>query len=257
MGDLKISQLTDAGALAGGDQVPVADASDLTTSKSTTLTKIQTFVKNLATGGTGAGSAPLNMTAGSLLTTPEDGAIEMDADCFYGTVDSGNRGVIQTNHFIRARTGKTLASQTTTQPLFTNGTLTLETGIYFFDAQIALTSMSTTSGNTKFFLKGAGTATLANVLYRTVGQDLASDAGGQTVSGMWFTTSDTSANVVSGGTSQSVFFEAKGTFEVTVAGTFEPAVGLTNTATPTVSSGSYIRCSRMGATTVLSVGQWT
>lgn len=45
MADKKISALPDIVALAAGDKIPVADASDLTQSKSATLTELITFLQ--------------------------------------------------------------------------------------------------------------------------------------------------------------------------------------------------------------------
>lgn len=47
MADTKISALADVVALAAGDKVPVADASDLTVSKSATMTEINTYLRTL------------------------------------------------------------------------------------------------------------------------------------------------------------------------------------------------------------------
>ena len=53
MASTKISALTAIDALAAGDKVPVADASDLTATKSATMTQVNTFVMK-ATSGVGA-----------------------------------------------------------------------------------------------------------------------------------------------------------------------------------------------------------
>lgn len=48
MADTKISALTDIVTLAAGDKIPVADASDLTVTKSTTTAQVATYVLNNA-----------------------------------------------------------------------------------------------------------------------------------------------------------------------------------------------------------------
>lgn len=48
MADTKISALTAIGTVAGGDKVPVADADDLTTTKSATMDQIKTYFDTLA-----------------------------------------------------------------------------------------------------------------------------------------------------------------------------------------------------------------
>lgn len=48
MSDTKISALADVVALAAGDKVPVADASDLTATKSATMTELNAYLQTLA-----------------------------------------------------------------------------------------------------------------------------------------------------------------------------------------------------------------
>lgn len=50
---------------------------------------IPTAMLHLQAGGTAANSAPFKFTSGSLLTTPEAGAIEFLTDAFYGTITTG------------------------------------------------------------------------------------------------------------------------------------------------------------------------
>lgn len=52
MANTKISALTAIDALASGDKVPVADASDLTATKSATMTQVQNYIMK-ATSGVG------------------------------------------------------------------------------------------------------------------------------------------------------------------------------------------------------------
>lgn len=215
---------------------------------------------NLASGSTT--KAPLKIaTGGSLLTTPEDGAVEMDDNCFYGTVDAGNRGIIPVEHIIRADATRTFTSNTSQQAIFdnpTNGTLTLETGTYLFEGLIAMTSMSATSGNGKFSLIGAGTATLGDILWNAWGNDNASQTTGAAVGGMWSViATQTATNIVTAGTGTAMSFMVKGTFTVTVAGTIIPSFAQTTAAAAIVSVGSYFKCNRIGSTSMTSVGQWS
>jgi len=206
--------------------------------------------------------APLKFTTGgSLLTTPEDGAVEMDDNCFYGTVDASNRGVIPVEHIIRADATRTFTSNTSQQAIFndpTNGTLTLETGTYLFEGLIAMTSMSATSGNGKFSLIGAGTATLGDILWQAYGNDNASQTTGAATGGMWSViATQTATNIVTAGAGTAMAFLVKGTFTVTVAGTIIPSFAQTTAAAAIVSIGSYFKCNRIGSTSMTSVGQWS
>jgi len=207
--------------------------------------------------------APLKFTTGgTLLTTAEDGAIEMDDNCFYGTTDEGNRGIIPIEHFIRADATRTFTGGITTQQaIFTtpaNGTLTLETGTYIFEGLIAMDTMSGTSGNGKFSIIGAGTATLAAILWQAYGGDVAAEGTAAAIGGSWHViATQTAVNVVTAGAGTALCFLVKGTFEVSVAGTIIPSFAQTTAAAAVLNIGSYFKCSRVGSTSVTSVGQWT
>jgi hypothetical protein len=259
MANAKISALADIVTLAAGDKVPVADASDLTATKSATMTEVQTFVKNLAAGTATAGTAPLKFQSGTLNTTAEDGAIEMDADCLYGTVDAGNRGVIGLRHVIRADTTRTFTSNTTEQAIFTtpaNGRLTLGTGTYTFEGLLAFTAMSATSGNLAFDLQGTGGATLGSILYRTVGSDNTSGAAAAALGGTWSVTAQTGASTATPATGTALNILVTGSFEVTVAGTIQPSITMLTASASILSIGSYLSFERIGSTSLTSVGQW-
>lgn len=161
---------------------------------------------------------------------------------------------------IRQPANHTLTSSTTQQRLFdatTNGRTTLATGTYMFDAQLSLTTMSATSGNAAFSIKGGGTAVLADVLYHTVGVDgnsatAAAQSGSTTVA----TTGTSPASAVSAGTGTAVQMHIKGTFEVTTSGTIVPSITLVTAAAAVLVAGSYFRCKRIGAAGLSTIGTW-
>lgn len=263
MADTKISALTgiSGGTLASGDKFPVADASDLTASYSCTAGNIKTFVNNapvFAAGSASANSWPV-FTAGTVLTTAEVGAIELDSNCFYGCTDAGNRGYIPVRHFIRRDATYTLANSGGEQKLFdspTNGRITLETGCYLFEAMLYITSMSGTSGNAAIDPLGGGTATCGSWLYHTFGIDNSTltNAGNRT--GSFTVTQQTAASALTAGTGTGMGVEIRGTFEVTSAGTMIPSITLVTGAAAVLAIGSYFMFERIGSTTVVSVGQW-
>lgn len=161
---------------------------------------------------------------------------------------------------IRQAAARTLTSATTQQALFnsvTNGRLTLPTGTYMFDAQISLSSMSATSGNAAFSVKGGGNAVLSDVLFHTVGVDgnanTAAAQGGSTTDA---TTGTTPAAAITAGTGTALQMHVKGTFEVTTAGTIIPSITLLTAAAAVVAAGSYFRCQRIGAAGMVSQGAW-
>ena len=207
--------------------------------------------------------SPLILQPGTSMTTPTDGAFEMDADVLYFTHDVGNRGVVINSQLIRADTTRTFTSNTSQQAIFTtpaNGTLTLETGTYMFKGLIAMSAMSATSGNGKFSLIGAGTATLGSVLWQAVGADntaISETTGGAAGSSFHIIATQTATNIVTTSTSVELCFVVEGTFEVTVAGTIIPSFAQTTAAAAVISVGSYFQTNRVGSTTLTSIGQWT
>lgn len=259
MADTKISAATAVVTTASTDEYATNQAG---TSKRTNLGQIKVFANTapvFAAGSATAASWPV-LTPGTLLTTAEDGALEMDANCLYATTDAGNRGVVPVENFIIANATRTFTSNTTQQAIFnspTNGTLTLETGTYLFEGLISMDTMSATSGNGKFSLNNGGTATLGSILYLIMGQDVALNTA-TAISGVAEVTATVAAadSVLAGAGTVLTFF-VRGTFAVTVAGTIIPSFAQTTAAAAVVKVGSYLKCNRIGSTSVVSVGQWT
>ena len=244
--------------LAGGGDLlssnNLSDVADVPTAR-TNLGLVQ---KILAAGSASANSWPV-LPAGTLLTVPEAGALERDANCFYGTTDAGNRGYVPVRHFIRCNGTRTLPNDTNLNAIFaspTNGRITLETGTYLFEGMIAVTAMSATSGNALINILGAGTATVNDWLWDHIGNDATTLASVVTRNGGLNTTSATPAAAVTAATGTSMFVRFKGTFTVTVAGTIIPSIDQLTAAAAVVSIGSYFMCERIGDDSVVSVGQW-
>lgn len=253
MADTKVSALTAASAAADTDEIPVNQGG---TSKKVTRAQLFT-APTFGAGSASAGSWP-KMTAGTVMTTAEDGAIELDGDCFYGCTDAGNRGIIPVEHWIRCDSTRTLTSQTAAQPIFnspTNGQITLETGTYEFEALICVASMSGTSGNATFSI--TGTATFGSVLWFGTGRDAAADAVTGTLAGSHSRDATlVAAPLVTAGTATEMFAYLRGTLEVTAAGTLIPNIALQTAAAAVVQIGSFFRIKRIGSTSMVSVGQW-
>lgn len=97
-------------------------------------TKSPTGKIHIASGGTSSNSAPLKFTSGSLLTTPETGAVEFDGYHFYGSVGSSRyqldngltvTGVSNNYSIISGDTGKYFTNEGAT----TGITFTLPTAV--------------------------------------------------------------------------------------------------------------------------------
>lgn len=259
---------TVSGGGGSGDVVGPASAVDNAIARFDTTTgkAIQNSGASVTDNGTvttvasAAGYPALIITPGAVMTTPTAGAIEADANALYGTTDAGNRGVIPIKHLIRADATRTFTSNTLQQAIFNspaNGRLTLETGTYTFEGLIAMTGMSATTGNGKFSLLGAGTATLGGILWQALGHDNAAETTGAAAGGSWHViATQTGVNTVTTATATALCFTVRGTFEVTAAGTLIPSFALTTAAAAVVSIGSYFMCNRIGSTSLTSIGQW-
>jgi hypothetical protein len=160
---------------------------------------------------------------------------------------------------IRLGSDYTLSNTTSLQKLFnttTNGRLTLPTGTYLFECVASISGMSSTSGNGQFDFKGAGTATIANPLWYSVGVDGATGTAA-TQTGSTNVSTASPASQQTAGTATVWNFYNRGTFEVTAAGTIIPSVALvTAVATAVVKAGSYFRIQRIGPTGGLAIGAW-
>lgn len=257
MSDTKISAATNNATVADSDEFATNKAA---ASRRTAASAIKTYVNTapvFAAGSASADSWP-RLTAGTLLTTPQNGAIEMDGDCLYVTTDAGNRGYVPVRHFIRCNVARTLPNDTNLNAIFNdpaNGRLTLETGTYLFEIMCGITAMSATSGNALLDIRGAGTATINDWLYACMGKD-GTLISVNAVLGTMPVTSATPASMFTGGTVAEMWFYARGTFTVTVAGTLIPSIDQVTAAAASVAIGSFFACERIGSTSVVSVGQW-
>jgi hypothetical protein len=261
--DAKISGLTAATSVDATDEVAINDTATAGvsgSSKRATAQMIKTFVNTapaFAAGSATAGSWP-TLASGTLLTTPEDGALEFDADCFYATTDAGNRGVVAVRHIIRADATRTFSSVTTSQAIFTsptNGRLTLETGAYIVEGLLLITAMSATTGNALINLLGAGTATVAAWCWTGIGMD-AGAATAAAAGGTGMVINASPSPIVPTATGTTLTLLVRGSFEVTGAGTIIPSLSLATAAAAALQIGSYLTFERIGSTTMVSVGQW-
>jgi hypothetical protein len=199
----------------------------------------------------------MSLVVGTLMTTPSDGAVEMDATNMYGTTDVGNRGYIPLVHYIRADTTRTFTSNTSSQTIFNspaNGRITLETGTYRFQAHLQFAAMSATSGNRSINILGAGTATIGTVAWIAVGMDSDGTPGAGSVG--FNAAVGSPASVVTAAIATGLGVLLNGSFEVTVAGTMIPSTAMVTAAASTLTPGSYWEIWRTGTTSVVSVGQW-
>lgn len=154
--------------------------------------------------------------------------------------------------FMRLTSDYTLTSTTATQKLFNVGssglgTITLPTGLYFVKTMLYLTSMSGTSGNGTFDIKGAGTATIGNSMRHAVGIDATAPTTAATQTGS-FSLNTTTNNLVTNATGTAMGVEITGILDVTGAGTIIPSIALTTAAAASVRAPSFISVQRLAPT---------
>jgi hypothetical protein len=204
-----------------------------------------------------AGRAPLKLSAGTNLSTPEAGTIEYDGRTFYSTKAAGSRGVIPSEQFVVLSGIHTLGVQTAAQPLFdgdagpTGGILYVENGTYFFECAFHLESMD--GGNNSFGFALGGDATITqgwhSLAYKSNTLQTPSSPGIT-----WNTGPNTT--LVSNSQGDNCTAYIKGTVRVTIAGTLIPQVSLTAAAAATVQPNSYFKISPVGSATTTYVGHW-
>lgn len=142
----------------------------------------------------------------------------------------------------------TLTSTTATQKVFnatTNGALSLDAGVYQYEALLRVTGMSSTSGNAQFSVLGAGTATIGSAsVISSFGTEGGTTTTSQPVSGTTLTGTATAASLVAAGTATSMGAQVRGLLRVTAAGTIIPSIALVTAAAAVVTAGSYFAIKR-------------
>jgi hypothetical protein len=259
MPNTRTADLTAASAAVSTDCIPCA-ISPFGTTNSRKLTNTQlathaTTAPVLAAGTASANTWP-KFTAGTVLTTPEVGALELDASCLYGTTDAGNRGAIPFTQYVRSTGTISYANSGTAQAMFkspTNGRITVEAGVYIFQSFLSVSSMdAAATSNLSFSI--AGTATIGNITWSSVGIDgntgtAASQSGN-------FKSATSAGAVAAGVANANVHARILGMIDVSVAGTLIPSITLAVAAAAVGAVAMFFTCTRVGATGAVTLGQW-
>lgn len=204
----------------------------------------------------GNASSPLTFGQASLLANPAGGQMEYDGVIPYYTPVSLERGVINTEQFIRLTSTFTLTSQTPAQKLFnspTNGQVTVGSNrTYQFECAFDLSSMSASSGSFGFAFAGTATLTRQKWLAEAIKATLATAAA-------WTSSVNTAANVAIATASTATVAAAyiRGILTVGTGGTIIPQVSLGVAAAAVVSTDSFFRLWPVGSNSVQSVGNWS
>ena len=190
----------------------------------------------------------------SAATVGDDGAIR-------SATDSGANAVtVPLCNWVMQTADRTLNNSAAEQKAFnttTNGTLTLPTGVYEFDAFLYLTTMAATSGNLAFDPVGAGTAVTDRWGQYATGIDNTTPLAAGAQTGSAAVTQQTVASAVTAATGTGAILRASGMFRVSTGGTIIPSVTLVTAAAAVMKAGSWFRIKKVGESSETFVGAWT
>lgn len=228
----------------------------------------ETFIAGTAT------IAPINLVAGTNLTTPTAGAVEFDGNAFYATSQASSRQVVDAEQYIiqaadSAADNNAGLDSSSAAAVFTtnNGAITLVAGkTYLFEGQYLLTNTGTTSHTWASAFGGTATFNAAGTSYVVFGNS-GTTANTPATGGLtgFFTGSALSTAVVTTAASTSateqVLINVQGTISVNAGGTLIPQLkasarpGATGTPGVVHKAGSFFRIWQVP--TLGSVGNWS
>lgn len=191
---------------------------------------------------------------------PSNGLVNVDGTIRAFTNSGANEAAAPLANWVMLTADYTLTSTTSAQKAFntsTNGTLTLPSGVYHFEAFLYLTTMSGTSGNFAFNPIGSGTATVDRVGYAAHGIDNTTPLNAGTQTGSASVTAASAASVVTAGTGTGAVASIRGMFRVSAGGTIIPSVSLVTAAAAVMKAGSYFKIEKIGESSETSLGAWS
>jgi hypothetical protein len=224
------------------------------------VTGASTFNSGITFGAGTTTVAPIDLTAGTNLTTAIAGAIEYDGRVIYGTPQSTQRGVIPGAQFFRLDSNLVGANVNTAQNVFGVGVTLSANTVYAFEA---VYDFAKTAGTTSHAigLGFGGTATLNNFSLGIIYGNNPVAAGGGVAPSMFVATSTANQTYTSATTTAAVdwYTTFRGTLSVNAGGTFIPQYTLTAAPGGAYSTvaGSYFLIYPIGASGAnISVGTW-
>jgi hypothetical protein len=227
--------------IKGRTSAGAGDPEDLTAAQATALLDVFTSsLKGLAPPSGGGSSNFLR--ADGIWAAPPAGGGGGGSNISYATLSAA----------------RTLVSTTAEQPIFAaaDDAFAVEAATsYVFECLLLITGMSATSGNAKFSLLGAGTATLLGGRAQIVGSDGTGTAAPATMSGSFSDASAaTAVSMVIAGTGTALAVSIRGKFRTNAAGTIVPSVALVSAAAATIDVDTYFRMEKLGPNSTTSAG---
>lgn len=168
---------------------------------------------------------------------------------------AGNSGVL----YSTLSAARTLTSTTSMQPIFEPGhdEIALEAAMtYLVDGLVAITGMSTASGNLAFSLLGAGTATILGGRIDFVGAEGSFGAtGAARIGSLSASNADSlTPNLLNPSTATQTYFRLTGKIRTNAAGTIIPSIALQTAAAAVLDAECYIELRKLGPNSQISVG---
>jgi hypothetical protein len=204
--------------------------------------------------------APIQLTAGTNLTTAAAGAIEYDGTVFTMTPAANTRSVAVHEQVVVLNSAYTLLNQTGAQKVFNasaNGAVSLAVGTHMFDAYIVISGVQMGSSSDFGFGLG-GDATIGSQSWEAM-----ASKGGLTantpVQGQY--TATTTTLIGTANTGDVCIASIRGVVKITSSGTIIPQVSFTVApgASASVSTNSYFRTAPYSSTSAanIAIGNWS
>lgn len=211
-------------------------------------------------GTAAAGTAPIKINSGTLMTAAEAGAVEYDGRLNYFTPAGTSRALTPSSYFYRKNSDTVLTSNNTAQSWLglTSGVTLQASTIYYVDGEFRLTTTGTTS-HTEAIGFTLTTATLSAVTGISVVRRAVQTAAVTGITG-YITSTASGTTVITGAitTAQTMLYTIKGVLCVNAAGQVNPVIqfsaGPGGTSTVT---GAWISFTPIGTTgSNVSIGTW-
>jgi len=216
---------------------------------------------HIKAGTAAAGTAPIKLNSGTLMTTAEAGAVEYDGRLKYFTPASTARALSPTSYYYRKNSDTVLASNTNAQSWLglTNGVTLQASTIYDVEGEFRFTTTGTTS-HTEAIGFTLTTATLSAATSISVRRNNASATAANGFVN-YITSTASGTTVITGAltTSQTVVYLIKGQLCVNAGGQVNPVVQFSAApgGTSTVTAGAWISFTPIGTTgSNVSIGTW-
>ena len=220
------------------------------------------------TGSATASTAPIDFAAGTLLSIPEDGALEYTSDGLYitsnpGTTTTGTgRGLIRAPQIVYSLANSSAATTNTPVSVFAaaNDVLSVlePAKMYRFSGKYYVTSTFTSgTANIQILFPFSNAPTLTKYSYKTYSQTAATTTMAAVGTGT-MTVGIQVSPAIAATASYVIEFDGYFTTHATATSTLTPQFQMSTTGSSTVvAAGSYIEIEKLGTSTqTLIAGNW-